>query len=355
MITHGTVDIVSMIYGLKLIEKTLDIENPDLRAERFSSLEEDGQFSSLISNRFAGYSNKQELLRLLKLPLNDPERQSKLYPEDTVSFSCRVSEPDSVTSRLHILFSMSGRFQCTAEDDSFVLEEGSVCIFSQNTRRSYSPCDGKSTAISLYMNESYFHQALMDDVPSNTLLMSVIAEKFLSINRPGCWKLMDISKATLAQNMLYLGLAEYMNKSFCAEEVIRCYIKLFLLELLKSFIIEADEASLELMKNVKGSDIIKYIDDNCSDITLCSAAEHFHFHPNYFSKLIKNYTGTNFKHLVQSARLRKSCKMLRYESIPISQIALSIGYKDTSNFYALFKSTYGVTPAQYRQQLNVSP
>jgi AraC-like DNA-binding protein len=61
-------------------------------------------------------------------------------------------------------------------------------------------------------------------------------------------------------------------------------------------------------------------------------------------------TGFTFSAWRQRARLLRSLEMLA-EAVPVTTIALELGYSTPSTFISLFKRSFGVTPAVYRQRL----
>ena len=62
-------------------------------------------------------------------------------------------------------------------------------------------------------------------------------------------------------------------------------------------------------------------------------------------------TGFNFTAWRQRARLMRSLEMLA-EDVPVTTIALDLGYATASSFISVFKRTLGATPAMYRQRLH---
>lgn len=61
-------------------------------------------------------------------------------------------------------------------------------------------------------------------------------------------------------------------------------------------------------------------------------------------------TGFTFTAWRQRARLLRALEMLA-DDLPVTTIALQLGYSTPSTFIALFKRTFGTTPANYRQRL----
>lgn len=87
-----------------------------------------------------------------------------------------------------------------------------------------------------------------------------------------------------------------------------------------------------------------------TDLTLESVAQRLYFSASYLSHLFKKETNQNFIDYIKNYRLKKSCELLKNTNLRISQICTKIGYESTSYYCALFKSTYGMTPTQYRKR-----
>lgn len=94
----------------------------------------------------------------------------------------------------------------------------------------------------------------------------------------------------------------------------------------------------------------RYIRLHDADVTISDLERHFHYHRNYFNLLLRKYRGQTFKKYVQSVRLDHACQLLEETSLPVRQIALSVGYENTSYFYHLFEDRFGVAPQQLRHK-----
>ena len=68
------------------------------------------------------------------------------------------------------------------------------------------------------------------------------------------------------------------------------------------------------------------------------------------SRIIKKETGHTFKELLQTKRLELACVLLEHSNAPIADIALSVGYDNTSFFHRIFRRIYGCSPREYRIQ-----
>jgi AraC-like DNA-binding protein len=58
--------------------------------------------------------------------------------------------------------------------------------------------------------------------------------------------------------------------------------------------------------------------------------------------------GVTLTDYINKTRLENSKMLLKSSDLPISVVALNVGYTDANYFVKLFKRMYGVTPSEYR-------
>ncbi len=107
-----------------------------------------------------------------------------------------------------------------------------------------------------------------------------------------------------------------------------------------------------LPKNIDGKNpaerIISYIHENYkSAITNTQIADVFGFHPNYISKLVKDYTGLPLHKYLISVRLALSVRLLEEGALSVSEIADACGFCDIYHFSKYFKAAFGKSPSAY--------
>ena len=144
-------------------------------------------------------------------------------------------------------------------------------------------------------------------------------------------------------------LCEYYDKSIHYNDYLDSLTTLIFLELSDIY---KDESIRDASEHNEILSILRYIEGNYRNCTLKSTAEFFHMNPNYLSGYIRKHTGSTYKELVQTARLRYAASLIKNTSLSTSTIANQAGYENITFFYRLFKKTYGCTPAQYRDDKN---
>lgn len=83
------------------------------------------------------------------------------------------------------------------------------------------------------------------------------------------------------------------------------------------------------------------------NISLSLLAQEAGFNPTYFSELFRKATGQSYKQRLTQLRVRYA-KMLLKNGFPVSRACFDSGFGSLSNFTAVFKEAYGMTPRQYQ-------
>lgn len=98
---------------------------------------------------------------------------------------------------------------------------------------------------------------------------------------------------------------------------------------------------------------ITYSLANLSDnLSVQIVADTLHVNPDYLSHLFRQETGQNFSEFINQKRIRQAAALLKSTSYPIKQIALLVGYNNTSYFTKQFQKYQNITPSKYRQSNN---
>jgi two-component system response regulator YesN len=97
------------------------------------------------------------------------------------------------------------------------------------------------------------------------------------------------------------------------------------------------------------SNAIDYIHNNYSnDITLENVSKEVSVSPNYFSKLFKDETGSNFIDYLTTLRIEKAKILLSDSNYYNKEICYQVGYSDPNYFSRIFKKIVGVTPTEFK-------
>lgn len=105
----------------------------------------------------------------------------------------------------------------------------------------------------------------------------------------------------------------------------------------------------ELEGEGKMEAVLDYLSKNyAQDIRNSHLGELFGYHPNYLNQLFIRYTGKSLHNYLQELRLRKAITLLQETDLPVSDVAIAVGFKDIPHFSRYFKQKIGHTPSYFR-------
>ena len=97
--------------------------------------------------------------------------------------------------------------------------------------------------------------------------------------------------------------------------------------------------------------IINYIRENFHEhINLSDCAKQLNISYDYFQHKFKALTGYSPQHFLMEQRLLASKEMLKKGAYNCTEIAYLCGFCTSSQFSAMFKKRYSITPMQFKKQ-----
>lgn len=139
---------------------------------------------------------------------------------------------------------------------------------------------------------------------------------------------------------------EYESKSMGYLEMMRCYLILILIDIMRQIQIPDDiETDNEMVRC-----IVDYTDKNFMEkISLRAITEKYNYSLAHISHIFKKEMGMTFQEYLQSVRIRESCRLLINTSKKVADIASLVGYTNIKFFNEVFKRQTGMTPRQFRK------
>ncbi len=97
--------------------------------------------------------------------------------------------------------------------------------------------------------------------------------------------------------------------------------------------------------------ILQFLNEYHANISVSQIAAYFGRSVSHISHMFKTKSGISVSEYCNKLRLRDAENLLRKTDLSITQIALDVGFCDTSYFIRLFKKSYNCSPLQYRKKL----
>lgn len=86
--------------------------------------------------------------------------------------------------------------------------------------------------------------------------------------------------------------------------------------------------------------------------TVAWCAEQFHLTPSYFSDCVRRETGITPQVFIQDKIIEKAKSLLADLALSINDIASLLGFSYPNHFARLFRQKTGLTPSEFRKQIN---
>ena len=96
------------------------------------------------------------------------------------------------------------------------------------------------------------------------------------------------------------------------------------------------------------SSIVLYIYKNYATVTLKEVAYTFGYTEKYISRVLKKELHTGFSEIIKEIRLNHAAQYLSKTTMPIEQVAQTVGYQNITHFYTIFRNKYQMSPKEYR-------
>ncbi|MDY4515878.1 MAG: AraC family transcriptional regulator [Lachnospiraceae bacterium] len=114
--------------------------------------------------------------------------------------------------------------------------------------------------------------------------------------------------------------------------------------------------STRLVQSSKMSDYyikeaIHYIEQNFqNNITIEEIASVCGINRSYFGKIFRKSTGRSPQEFLMNYRMVKATELLKLTSLSIAEIGSAVGYENQLHFSRAFKTIYGISPREWRNQ-----
>jgi len=102
--------------------------------------------------------------------------------------------------------------------------------------------------------------------------------------------------------------------------------------------------------------VAQYVQDNLHrELRLAELSGLVHMSPYHFARLFKQSTGVSPHRFLVRRRIEQARALLEARTLPIAEIARSVGFRTPSHFTTTFRRVTGITPSVYRSGGLIEP
>ena len=233
------------------------------------------------------------------------------------------------------------------DGDTLFLSEGDILLMNRHARHEIMPCSIDDIAVNIIILPEFFSRNDVSYDRENILRDFIITS--LSDKKRYSDYLLYHTKGMLAVENLIENLIWTLTSSHGGmNQIVNTTMDLLLMNL--------SALSSDTLKDMssKGQQItinaLEYIDHNYKNGTLAELADITGYTTAYLSRLLKSYTGQNFKQLLQTRKLQQAAYYLENTTMTTEKIIEKIGYENSAYFYKRFSEKYGCSPREYKKK-----
>lgn len=143
--------------------------------------------------------------------------------------------------------------------------------------------------------------------------------------------------------LLEMMAVEYAYKRSDTQEMLKPLALSFLMQLSRQYALINEARRPERLSER----IVEYMREHFDSATLRDIAAGFSYHPNYISSLLTRELGKSFSQILLELRMERAVILLRETELSVQEVALLLGYSNSSNFYKAFRQFYQMSPREY--------
>lgn len=256
--------------------------------------------------------------------------------------------PSHWQNSLEIILPVSDCYYAVTNDTTHCIQEGEIYFIPPGELHSLYPPPESHGIRFVYL----FDLCVMTHLKDFAGIQPLLSTPFL-INRDNSPEIyQDIF------NLLMTMQFEYFRKNLYSEITVYSLLMTMFVKLgtnYSNMLATADLQAGKQREYVKQfNDLLAYIDKHYMDaLTLEDMASLMGFSKFHFSRLFKDYTGYTFCDYLNYRRIKATEDLLPRPELPITEIAMQVGFSSISTFNRLFRVYKKCSPSEYRNKLRV--
>ena len=257
-----------------------------------------------------------------------------------------VHFPEHTHNYVEFVYMCQGTTTHIIDGNRIVLKEGDLLFMNQNARQEILPAGTDDIAVNFMIMPHFFDLVLSNLENESGALRDFLISCLTDRDMGGNYLYFDAADIlpvqNLMENMIWIMINEPQNRRTLSQNTISLLF-LTLIDQASHLHVSGNSYEQQIMLN-----LFNYIDTQYQNASLAEFAEANGADIYTMSRFIKRKTGKTFKELLVEKRLRQAEYLLSNTALPVADIALSVGYENTSYFHRIFRSTYGLSPRDWR-------
>ena len=224
------------------------------------------------------------------------------------------------------------------------LKAGELLLLSQTAVQEIERADAGDVAVNFIVLPQFFTTTLSAIGEEETPLRHFLVDCLCGEHSGAGFLHFQVSEIRAVQNLVENLILTLLGTSSVKRKLAQMTMSTLFLELMN----HAEMLHYPEDEDAIAVQILRYVEREYARGTLSEAAYELHYDEAWLSRQIKRQTGKTFTALMQEKRLAQAAFLLRSTDRQVGEIALAVGYENTSFFHRLFLGAYGCSPKHYR-------
>lgn len=233
------------------------------------------------------------------------------------------------------------------DKERITLQEGDLLFLNQNATQEILPAGENDIAVNFIILPEFFDHAFSMIEKENILhdfLISVLSQD----SSRSSYLHFQARDILPVQNLIENMIWTLLHKKSGTNTINQTTMGLLFLNL-SMFADTINQDDPNQYEQTLVFSVLKYIETHYKNGSLTEVAEELRQPAYYISRLLKKYTDSNFKELLQQRKLQQAAYLLSRTPITVEAVMENIGYDNSSYFHRKFREKYGCSPRQYRE------
>lgn len=230
--------------------------------------------------------------------------------------------------------------------ETITLREGDLLFLNQNAAHEILPTGMDDVAVNFIILPQFFSRPISMIERENVLRDFLLAALSGAVDAADCLHI-HAQGLVPVENLLESMIWTLLDRQAGTNTILETSLGLLFMNLSMHADVISQGASGQDGQSLVFA-ALKYVEDRYSDGSLTELARQLGRPEYQVSRLLKRYTGSNFKELLQRRKLQQACYLLTHTPLPVETILEYIGYGNSSYFYRRFRLRYGCSPGEYR-------
>jgi AraC-like DNA-binding protein len=253
-------------------------------------------------------------------------------------------------SFVEINYVYSGACRNIVNGNCISMQEGDFLVMAPGCRHKIEPLGENDLLINFLFLPIYAEVILDKVIPGKSRIAEFLVSSMYSAASKSNYVFFETHGNDDLSNIADDIMREYFDQDpETSEALIECLMHELFILLWRHNIRHPEKVTYAFQPNSTIAMIVNYIKENSVTCTRESTAKHFAYSPNHLSNLLIENIGKGFVQLRNEFRLDLAKRKLFSTGQSVRSIADECGFTNITQFYKLYKDTFGKLPREESQ------